>query len=195
MCFHVSPCPAAAAKGETFFLLFCGMEIPDEIFSKHKWEDISVYLFVKRTPDASVRRAATELDMTKGEVEWALRRLRGNGFLPEVERKPPPPPKKAAEKKAANKPKPDESVEERKKKFVEALKPHLAKYGRDMLNDFYTYWTQINPGGKRMLYEKQEVFEMAKRLATWYRKSVPGSSRMDDIILQDTEKDYTKNLW
>lgn len=51
----------------------------------------------------------------------------------------------------ANTPK---TIEERKADFVERLKPYLEKYGKDTLNNFYQYWTQVNDGGVKMLFEK-----------------------------------------
>lgn len=62
------------------------------------------------------------------------------------------------------------TLDERKAEFAESLKPYLEKYGRDMLNKFYSYWTQINNGGKKMLFEKERdkgAFEIGQRLATW----------------------------
>lgn len=173
------------------------MEIPDEIFLKHSWEEISVYLYVKRMPDASLRRTAMELGVTKGKVETAIKKLRENGFLPNAEKKPAcrvvakkPQPSASSEAQA----KPDGELEERKRAFVEALRPYLSKYGKDMMNKFYLYWTQVNPGGKRMLFERQQAFELAKRLATWGRQDRKGSP-VEELIFRDTDKDYNKNLW
>ncbi len=172
------------------------MEIPDEIFQKHGWVDINVYLFVKRNPEASLRRIALEFDMTKGRVETVLKRLREDGFFPG---------KTSAETAVAEKKKrkigknsesqtarTGDSMEERRSAFVEDLKPYLAKYGREMLNRFYQYWTQVNPGRKKMLFERQKAFEIGKRLATWRRNS---DGLAEDLIFRDTEKDYNKNLW
>jgi hypothetical protein len=62
------------------------------------------------------------------------------------------------------------TLDERKAEFAEKLKPYLEKYGREMLNKFYSYWTQMNDGGKKMLFEKERdkgAFEIGQRLATW----------------------------
>ena len=59
------------------------------------------------------------------------------------------------------------TIEERKKDFAESLKPYLEEYGKDMLNDFYRYWTEMNNGGKKMRFEMEKVFQIASRLVTW----------------------------
>jgi hypothetical protein len=55
----------------------------------------------------------------------------------------------------------------RKLKFSENLKPFLEKYSKDMLNDFYLYWTEHGEKDKKMKFEKQTSFGLSQRLATW----------------------------
>ena len=59
------------------------------------------------------------------------------------------------------------TIEDRKKRFAESLRMYLKEYGRDTLNAFYSYWTEINENGKKMRFEKEDTFEIAKRLRTW----------------------------
>lgn len=61
----------------------------------------------------------------------------------------------------------EKALEERKKDFANKLEPYLEKYGRDMLNDFYAYWTEHNDNGKKMKYEMEKTFSIAIRLARW----------------------------
>lgn len=61
------------------------------------------------------------------------------------------------------------TFEEREKKFMETLVPHLSEYGKEMLRAFFDYWTEKNPSGKKMRFEMQKVFDVKKRLATWKR--------------------------
>ena len=55
----------------------------------------------------------------------------------------------------------------RKLKFSETLKPFLGKYSKDMLNDFYLYWTEHGERDKKMKFEKQKSFGISQRLAYW----------------------------
>lgn len=63
------------------------------------------------------------------------------------------------------------SIEEREERFKKTLEPYLHKYGRDMLNKFFLYWTEKNKSGKKMRFEMQPTWELSKRLSTWYGKN------------------------
>lgn len=69
------------------------------------------------------------------------------------------------------------SIEERKKEFAEELREFLEKYGKDMLNDFYKYWTEHNNKGRKMRFEmsKNQPFNIGRRLVTWKRKQDEGN--------------------
>ena len=53
--------------------------------------------------------------------------------------------------------------------FKNSLLPFLDKYGRDMLNEFFMYWTKKSPQGIKMRFElsKNQPFNVSRRLATW----------------------------
>jgi len=59
------------------------------------------------------------------------------------------------------------TIDERKLKFADTLKPFLELYGKDMLNDFYAYWTEHSPKAKKMRYEMERAWGIERRLATW----------------------------
>jgi len=63
------------------------------------------------------------------------------------------------------------TIDERKENFKNELKPFLEKYGKELLNEFYSYWTEKTPTAKKMRFEKQDVFEVSKRLATWEKNN------------------------
>jgi hypothetical protein len=64
-----------------------------------------------------------------------------------------------------------ETIEERKLKFADALKPFLDEYGRDMLNDFYFYWTEHGENDKKLRFEKEKTFGISQRLRTWHNRN------------------------
>ena len=68
---------------------------------------------------------------------------------------------------------PKEDLEQRKKKFAESLKPFLEKYGREMLNEFYKYWTEplIVGNGNRFRQETEKAWDVALRLEKWYKNN------------------------
>jgi hypothetical protein len=65
-----------------------------------------------------------------------------------------------------NKPINQEQINKSKLEFADSLKPFLETYGKDMLNDFYLYWSEINKKGK-MRFELQTTWELPLRLAKW----------------------------
>ena len=60
-------------------------------------------------------------------------------------------------------------INKKKSGFKKSLTPHLKKYGADVLNEFYLYWTEHNPKGKKLRFEysKNQPFNIARRLGTW----------------------------
>lgn len=60
---------------------------------------------------------------------------------------------------------------EREFEFKKSLKPYAEKYPRTMLIEFANYWTESNPKGRKLKFEMQKVFDISRRLATWYSKS------------------------
>ena len=55
----------------------------------------------------------------------------------------------------------------RKLKFADSLKPFLDKYGKEMLNDFYKYWSESNKSNTKFKMELEKTWETARRLDTW----------------------------
>lgn len=91
------------------------------------------------------------------------------------------------------------TIEERKKDFAESLKPYLEEYGKDMLNDFYRYWTEMNNGGKKMRFEMEKVFQIASRLVTWSNNNKYHFKKANNLpvgmnLQNSKNKDYTKGL-
>ena len=62
------------------------------------------------------------------------------------------------------------NIEGRKKVFYESLIPFVAQYGKDMLREFFNYWSEMNKSRTKMRFEQQPTWETSKRLATWSKK-------------------------
>ena len=65
----------------------------------------------------------------------------------------------------------EERITKSKEHFIKDIEAYADKYDRQMLNDFYRYWTELNPSHTKMRYEMQKTWETGKRLATWSKKS------------------------
>lgn len=81
----------------------------------------------------------------------------------------------------------EDNINDRKLKFAETLKPFLETYGKDMLNDFYGYWTEHGEKDKKMRFEKERTFGLERRLTTWNNNNF----KKADAPVQD---EYVKNV-
>lgn len=59
------------------------------------------------------------------------------------------------------------NLSKRKNNFMESLKPFVEIYGADMINDFYSYWTEPNKSGTKMRYELEKTWDVKRRLSRW----------------------------
>lgn len=59
------------------------------------------------------------------------------------------------------------NIKDRKLKFASTLESYLELYGRDMLNDFYSYWTEENKSGTKFKQEIEKTWSLDRRLKTW----------------------------
>lgn len=73
------------------------------------------------------------------------------------------------------------TLEERKLAFGNKLVPYMDKYGKEMLREFFDYWTEINDGGKLMAFEKtkKKTFNISYRLSTWNKKEYGNTKTRD----------------
>ena len=59
------------------------------------------------------------------------------------------------------------NIDDRKLKFAQTLKPFLDIYGRDLLNDFFAYWTEPNKSNTKFKAEMEKTWSLERRLGTW----------------------------
>jgi len=58
-------------------------------------------------------------------------------------------------------------IDSRKLKFASTLQPFLPKYGKDLLNNFYRYWTEPNKSNTKFRQELEKTWDLERRLETW----------------------------
>lgn len=83
--------------------------------------------------------------------------------------------KQEGEQRARNKNEKNEiknDIKIRHDEFLKKLSEFKDKYSKDLLNDFYLYWTEKTTDGSKMKFELNETFEIGRRLATWKNRSV-----------------------
>jgi hypothetical protein len=60
-----------------------------------------------------------------------------------------------------------EQLEKRKLEFASTLEPFLNTYGKELLKDFYDYWTEPNKSNTKFRAEIEKTWSLERRLATW----------------------------
>jgi hypothetical protein len=80
------------------------------------------------------------------------------------------------------------NIEERKLKFASTLKPFLDLYGKEMLNDFYLYWTQPTKSNTKFKQELEKTWGLEHRLSTWnkndFKNKEKSSAKKESKISQ-----------
>lgn len=94
------------------------------------------------------------------------------------------------------------SIEERAKVFADNANMYLEQYGKSMISDFCSYWTESSKNGSKMRFEKERTFDIKLRLARWrkneFNNPSPSSERkmhQDGTILHEGQMDVTKGGW
>mgnify|MGYP007071596812 CR=1 FL=1 len=75
----------------------------------------------------------------------------------------------------------ENNIVDRKLKFSETLSPFLETYGRDMLNEFYRYWTEPNKSNTKFRMELERTWDLKRRLDTWDKnqKIIGGAPKVE----------------
>jgi hypothetical protein len=75
-----------------------------------------------------------------------------------------------------------ETIEQRKLKFAEPLKEYLVIYTKDMINDFYSYWTEETQDKiPKLKFELQRTWSYSRRLAQWKRNDLKFNPKPNDF--------------
>lgn len=76
-------------------------------------------------------------------------------------------------------------IEERKLKFASTLQIFLPQYGREVLNEFYGYWTEPNKSNTKFRQELEKTWDLNRRLERWtkrdFNKSKPTQSKLESM--------------
>lgn len=191
------------------------MTIPDEILDLDLVK-IGMYIYIKRKCgkagecDVSMKELGERFGLTRPTTSryltelYDLKVLYSNGHQTDTKRTlislKPKGLDSVSGHQTDTKRTPEQELKERKLAFGMQLKPFNETYPRPMLAEFYDYWTEVKEGGRKMRFEKEKTFEIAKRLARWsknnYGKSI-SEQRMhtDGTVLHSEQMDYTKDTW
>lgn len=62
-------------------------------------------------------------------------------------------------------------INSRKQEFYNSLIPFLAIYEKEMIKEFYEYWTEHGEKDKKFRKEKEKSFNLELRLKNWFKRS------------------------
>lgn len=84
----------------------------------------------------------------------------------------------------------------RREEFKKSLYPFVEKYSERMVEAFFNYWSELNRSETKMRFEKQETWEVGKRLATWAKNEKPQFKADTGVVLHDnSQSKYDEKLW
>lgn len=65
------------------------------------------------------------------------------------------------------------TLAQKKHAFAVSLEPFLEKYGRDTLNSFYRWWSQVQniPNPTMIKWESESHWELSSRLESWVKRN------------------------
>lgn len=63
----------------------------------------------------------------------------------------------------------EELIKKKKDDFADKLKPFIEKFGKELCNDFWFYWTQPNEQKTKIRKDGEKYFDIAARLRTFHR--------------------------
>ena len=82
----------------------------------------------------------------------------------------------------------DNSIDSRKLKFAHTIREFSGIYPREMLNDFYSYWTETNDNGKKFRREMQKTWNLKLRLSKWDSNNTNFNKNKNGQQINDTDQ-------
>ena len=166
------------------------------MFTTYSWVEINIFMYAMRTSNdgaisVSLQKIADEFGITRGIARHAVDKLVEDGFLKKTSfaqssHKVRTKFAQSSHSDVANTQQVKEAlrtkfaqsshkvrtkfaqdVDQRKHSFGELLIPYISQYGKQEIRRFFDYWTEMNPNGQKMRFEKEKTFEVSKRLARW----------------------------
>lgn len=64
-----------------------------------------------------------------------------------------------------------EKIEARRNKFQQEVASYIPMYGRQMTENFFEYWSELNKSGTKMKFETEKTWELSKRLSRWSKNN------------------------
>jgi hypothetical protein len=125
-------------------------------YLKTKKNKIVISFLDKERKEIESKRLKLSESGRKGGLSKAKASLKQGSSIKEVEK----------EEEKDNKKNPA-TFDSRKRTFANSLAFYLETYGKEMIREFYDYWTEHGEQDKKMRFEKQSSFNLELRLKRW----------------------------
>ena len=86
------------------------------------------------------------------------------------------------------------SIVDKQKNFLNKLKVHQNDFDKDLLNNFYLYWSEANENTKKLRCELEKTFEIKRRLQTWQRRQKELNPKSDNKAANNHIENLKKQL-
>ena len=83
------------------------------------------------------------------------------------------------------------NIEEREKEFFSSLTPFVETYGKNMIREFYDYWTEPNKSKTKMNFELKKTWDTKRRLVTWSNKDFGTTKKQEPLKLKGKSIEYS----
>lgn len=74
----------------------------------------------------------------------------------------------------------ENNIKERETEFKNSLQQYLDLFGKDLLDNFFMYWTEKKPKGKKMRFEMEKTFDIKRRLDRWNNNNFNKQNNKDE---------------
>jgi|GEM_PF-1766585 hypothetical protein len=75
----------------------------------------------------------------------------------------------------------EQEMKSREREFYNVLVPFVKTYGREMIREFFDYWSEPNKSHSKMRFEQERTWDLARRLQTWEKRSRNGFGKYNSI--------------
>jgi hypothetical protein len=75
----------------------------------------------------------------------------------------------------------EQEMKSREREFYNVLVPFVNTYGREMIREFFDYWSEPNKSHSKMRFEQERTWDLTRRLQTWEKRSRNGFGKYNSI--------------
>ena len=97
-------------------------------------------------------------------------------------------------KKGTTRAEKEERMKARMTDFYNSLVPYVATYGKQMVREFFDYWSEPNKSKSAMRFESEKTWDLVRRLDYWQRRSSSYSGGRKTAKTEDPLGRYKEGL-